>query len=604
MNQDVRESPTERDLQDPPASSGLAVIAGVWRAAGPGRGRLARGIVFRFAQSMSLGLSFAVVAWVLAVLREGPLTPGQVRLVVVLVVASLVGQLGFGFLAVTDNWVSSFAMVGRLRLSVLDHLRRLPMSFHLGRRQGDTVTAVTSDMAMIETFASDALPTVAQALGLPLVVLIALAIVDPPLAGAVAVSIAVAVPVLLWANRRMAALSRQRQDRQADAVARMLSYVQGIAVIRSFNLTGERQQRFREALQEFREISLRMVARLIVPVTVFAAVLQLGTPLVVAAVGYWLSGGRIDATTALIALVLVLSVYTPLLALVPVMEVLRLADASMARFSRVAEAPVQPEPVEPLEPADAGVQFDRVTFGYEPGRPVLHEVSFTVPERSMTAIVGPSGSGKSTLLNLLARFWDVDAGAIRIGGDDVRSLSAERLYSCISVMFQDVYLFQGTIFDNIAFGQPDAEPDKVHAAAEAAQAHSFITALPDGYDTRVGEGGATLSGGERQRIAIARAILKDAPIVLLDEATSAIDPTNEKRVTEGLANLVAKKTLLVVAHKLSTIRAADQVVALEHGRVAEIGTPAELISAGGVFARFHAQRERAQGWRLDRWSPE
>ncbi|WP_028922461.1 ABC transporter ATP-binding protein [Pseudonocardia acaciae] len=580
-------------------SSGLAVVAGVWRAAGTGRGRLARGIAFRFAQSMSLGVSFAVVAWVLTVLREGPLAAGQVRLAVVLVVVSLVGQLGFGYLAVTDNWAASFAMVGRLRLAVLDHLRRLPMGFHLGRGQADTVTAVTSDMAMIETFASDAFPTVAQALGLPAAVLIALGIVDPPLAGAVAVSVVAAAPVLLWANRRMAALSRQRQDRQADAVARMLAYVQGIAVVRAFNLTGERQRRFREALEEFREISLRMVARLIVPVMVFASVLLLGIPLVIAAVGYWLLGGRIDATSALIALVLVLSVYAPLLALLSVMEVLRLADASMARFSRVAEAPVQPEPAEPLEPADAGLSFDRVSFGYLPGRPVLHEVSFTVPERSMTAIVGPSGSGKSTVLSLLARFWDVDSGAVRIGGVDVRSLGARRLYASVSVMFQDVYLFQGTIFDNIAFGRPETEPERVHAAAEAAQAHGFITALPDGYDTRVGEGGAALSGGERQRIAIARAILKDAPIVLLDEATSAIDPTNEKHVTEALANLVTDKTLLVVAHKLSTIRAADQVIALEHGRVAEVGSPAELITMGGVFARFHAQRERAQGWRLD-----
>ena len=604
MSQAVQEPPTGRDLQDPPAGSGLAVVAGVWRAAGPGRGRLARGLAFRFAQSMSLGASFAAVAWVLTELREGPLTPGQIRLVVVLVVSSLVGQLGFGFLAVTDNWVSSFATVGRLRLSLLDHLRRLPMSFHLGRQQGDTITAVTSDMSMLEVFASDALPTVAQALGLPAAVLIALCVTDPPLAGAVAVSIVVSAPVLLWANRRMAALARQRQDRQADAVARMLSYVQGIAVIRAFNLTGERQQRFREALEAFRAISLRMVARLIVPVLVFAAVLQLGTPLVIAAVGYWLFGGRIDATAALVALVLVLSVYTPLLGLVQVMEILRLADASLSRFERVAKAAVQPEPAEPLEPADASLQFDRVAFSYLPGRPVLHEVSFTVPERSMTAIVGPSGSGKSTLLNLLGRFWDVDAGAIRIGGVDVRALGAEHLYKSITVMFQDVYLFQGTIFDNIAFGQPDAEPDQVRAAAEAAQAHHFITALPGGYDTRVGEGGATLSGGERQRITIARAILKDAPIVLLDEATSAIDPTNEKRVTEALANLVAHKTLLVVAHKLSTIRSADQVVALEHGRVAEIGTPAKLMSTGGVFARFHAQRERAQGWRLDRGSPE
>jgi ATP-binding cassette subfamily B protein len=312
-----------------------------------------------------------------------------------------------------------------------------------------------------------------------------------------------------------------------------------------------------------------------------------------------LSDGTIDAGTFVVFAVLVVRVYQPLLSAAEGFESMRIADASLDRLARVLDTPVQPVPDAPIaEPASAEVAFDGVTFAYAQGDDVLRDVGFVARPGTTTAIVGPSGAGKSTILHLVARFWDVDRGAVRIGGVDVRDLTAEQLFDAVTVVFQDVYLFPGTVFDNIAFGATDADPEAAERAARAAQAHDFIAALPDGYDTPVGEGGATLSGGERQRLAIARAILKDAPIVLLDEATSAIDPTNERRVQEALATLATGKTLLVVAHRLATIRAADQILVVDGGRIVERGTHDELLAAGGLYRQLWSHRERATRWRV------
>lgn len=229
---------------------------------------------------------------------------------------------------------------------------------------------------------------------------------------------------------------------------------------------------------------------------------------------------------------------------------------------------------------------------------MLHDISFTVPERSMTAIVGPSGSGKSTILNLIPRFWDAGRGQITIGGADVARIGEAGLSDLVSVVFQQVYLFSGTIRDNIALGKPGATEAEIEQAARAAQAHDFIARLPRGYDTEVGEGGTALSGGERQRVSIARAILKDAPIVLMDEATAAIDPSNERAIQTALARLVQGRTLIVVAHKLSTIRSADQILVLDRGRIVERGRHADLLAQQGLYARLCSHRARASGWQL------
>lgn len=592
-------SDTQDEHMETDVRSDLESLRRLWTIAGPERSQILAGIVFRFAQSFCLGLAFAVVISLIADLTRGlPMTYGRAWQVTGLMLLSLAGQLLFGYLSASRSWLASFTLAGELRLSMLDRLRALPLGFHLSRDKGDTVTMLTSDMQMLETFLSDALPRIAQAFGLPAAVLIYLAFRDGVVALAALASIIVAVPFYLWTSRYLARLGIRRQDMQAEAASRMIEYVQGIAIIRAFNRIGKGQEDFRAALEAFRDQSIRMVIRLTAPLTAFATIIMLGVPLVMVVAGLRLTGGAIDPATAIATLVLVFALYGPIIGLSEVMEQTRMADASLTRMDRVLTAGPLPPPVVPEQPEGFGVDFRNVDFGYRPGQTVLHGVSFTVPERSMTAIVGPSGAGKSTLLSLLPRFWDVDGGAIRIGGIDVRNMDAETLGEHITVVFQDVYLFSGTIFDNIAFGRKNVTAAEVEAAARAAQAHDFITALPRGYQTQAGEGGAMLSGGERQRVSIARAILKDAPIVLLDEATAALDPTNERAIQTALQALCADKTLIVVAHRLSTIRGADQIVVLDEGRIVEHGDHLSLVGAGGLYARLWRHWNDAASWRI------
>ena len=579
--------------------SDLASLRRVWSMVGPMRGRMLAGLGFRFLQSMALGVGFSAVIWVVVGLAEGAeMTAGWAWQITGLMVLSLLGQVVCSYVSSMLNWLSSYRAVGDLRLAILDHLRLLPMGFHLSRHKGDTVSALTSDMQMVESFLSDALPRIAQAFGLPLVVFIFLLWRDWPTALAAIASIVIAAPVFLFASRRLARLGIQRQDRQAQAAARMIEYVQGISVIRAFNQIAKGQEGFEASLRAFRDISHSLVARLAAPFTAIAVLILLGAPLVIALGAVRYTGGQIDAATMISVLVLLFAIYTPFLALISVMELVRIADASLTRIDRIMTAPLLPKPA--MTPSLSGfdVKFQDVGFGYNPGTPVLRNVLLNVPARSMTAIAGPSGSGKSTILNLIARFWDVSQGSISIGGVDIREMDEATLNGLITVVFQDVYLFAGTIFENIAMGRGGASMDEVEAAARAAQAHDFIMTLPQGYQTRVGEGGANLSGGERQRVSIARAILKDAPIVLLDEATAAIDPSNERAIQAALGRLVSDKTLIVVAHKLSTIQSADQIVVLDAGVIVEQGNHASLLEQGGLYARLWSHRTRAANWKI------
>lgn len=587
------------DTLSDPARSDLASLRRAWALAGPLRGRVARGIAFRFAQSLMLGLSFAVVVWVVTGLAQGRALSGAwIAQVTGLMALSLAGQLLFGWLSVRDSWLSSYQMAGDLRLRILEHLRRLPIGFHQARHRGDTVTVLTTDMQMLENFFSDGLPRIAQALGLPLAVFLVLLWQDWRAGLAAALSVAVALPVFLATSRHLARLGIRRQDMQAEAGARMIEYVQGMGVIRAFNQIRQGQESFRRAIDDFRDISVKMVVQLAAPLAVFGLIIMLGVPLLIWLTGTRVEGGLMPPATAITVLVLVMSMYAPLMALIGVMEAVRMADASLTRMDRVLSAPTLPEAAVPETAEGFALRFEDVSFAYQPGKPVLQGLSFTVPERSMTAIVGPSGSGKSTILNLIPRFWDAASGRVTIGGADVTRIGESGLSDLVTVVFQEVYLFNGSIRDNIAPGHPDAPQAAIEQAARDAQAHDFIMTLPDGYDTQVAEGGASLSGGERQRIAIARAIFKDAPIVLLDEATAAIDPTNERALQLALARLVAGRTLIVVAHKLSTIQSADQILVLDKGRITERGNHAELLAREGLYARLWSHRARAAGWTI------
>lgn len=574
-------------------------LARVWDLAGPLRGKLARSVLYRLLQSFALGMGFAAVLWLIDTVAGGaPVDAALAWRVTAMMGVSLALQLLFGYLSVSTAWLSTFEIAGIVRLGLLDRLRALPLGFHLSRHAGDTSTVLTSDMQMVESFLSDGLPRIGAAFGVPLAVFAYLLSRDPLIALAAIASVVITAPIFVALSRRLARLGIERQDVQAEAGGRMIEFVRGLSVIRSFNQLAQGQEMFRSAIDRFRDISVGMVIALSAPMALVAALVLLGAPLVVLVTGWRLESGAIGAGTALGVLVLVFALYTPILSLLDVMEMIRIADASLTRADRILTAEPMPEPTAPQAPEGHGVSFDAVQFGYDGGTGVLNGVSFEVPEGQMCAIVGPSGTGKSTILSLISRFWDVTGGAIRIGGVDLRDMSEADRAALVTMVFQEVYLFAGTIGENIHMGRPEASQAEIEEAARAAQAHDFIISLPQGYDTPVGEAGATLSGGERQRVSIARAILKDAPIVLLDEATAAIDPSSERALQEALSRLTEGRTLIVVAHRLSTIRSADQILVLEGGGISQQGTHDALLAEGGLYARFWTRREAASRWHL------
>ena len=316
--------------------------------------------------------------------------------------------------------------------------------------------------------------------------------------------------------------------------------------------------------------------------------------------GLLATGGELTFARLSVILIASFSIFNPLEVMGQMTTLIRMLDSTLDRVERVKTAKRIDENGQDVAPTSFDISFDHVSFAYEDGNQILKDVSFTIPQGSMTAIVGPSGSGKTTITRLIARFWDVQKGSVTVGGHDVKEFTCDSLLKNMSMVFQNVYLFHDTIENNIKFGSPDATHEQVVEAAKKACCHDFISALPDGYNTVIGEGGSTLSGGEKQRISIARAMLKDAPIILLDEATASVDPENEVHLQQAISALVKDKTLVVIAHRLSTIRNADQILVVDDGKIVQRGTHEELVKQKGIYQNFWNIRQHARNWKVAR----
>ncbi|PSL01848.1 ATP-binding cassette subfamily B protein [Haloactinopolyspora alba] len=466
-----------------------------------------------------------------------------------------------------------------------DHLARLPIGWYTDRRVGDvSVMASRGLLAALGVMAHLLAPFI-SALVTPLTIVAVMLVLDWRLGLASLVAVPIVVVTQVRTARSMATVDAQRHDRDHEAAARVIEYLQAQPVLRAGGRTRERFGLLDDSLQHVERTSRRQTLSMLpgaVGLTltvqaIFTVLLALGT--------YLALGGNIGAAEVLTILVLAARCADPLLSLSDIGAKLRGARSELDRLDTVLRTEPLPEPDEPIRPERHDVEFDAVTFRYG-DRTVAENVSLSVPEGQRIAVVGPSGAGKSTLLQLLARFHDVDAGAVRVGGVDVRAIDTEVLMARIAIVFQDVYLFHGTIEENVRLGRPDASDAEVRAAATAARLDEVIERLPGGWAADVGEGGALLSGGERQRVSIARALLKDAPMVLLDEVTSALDPLNEAAVHEGIERLMAGRTVVMVAHRMRTVRRADRVALLDRGRIIAEGSHDELLSRGGTYADF------------------
>lgn len=489
-------------------------------------------------------------------------------------------------------------MVHSLQTRLGDHIAALPLGWFGPATAGRVSRLISVSVKDAMGVFAHLLTPLATGILVPIGVAAGLLLFEPRVSLAMIVSAPLLYVVNRWGTAVYARAEARSHTAAEESDARVIEFAQAQPVLRAFGGAGTRNRSLQNALITQRRVGRGLVWASVPGLVVFSFLVQLTFVLLVYLIISFVAGGSLSAAGA-IALIAVSSRFVdPLTRAAELSTALRGAAAAADRVTALLETPVLAEARMPAHPGDAGIRFEKVSFAYDGEHPVIDDVSFEVPAGTTTALVGPSGSGKTTLLRLAARFYDVDGGRIEVGGHPVAAYPSATLMQQFALVFQDVYLFHQSIRENVRIGRAGADDADIARAAAVARVDEVVQRLPEGWETNVGEGGTALSGGERQRVSIARALLKDAPIVLLDEATSALDPENEAAVVRGIHELTRDKTVIVVAHRLATIQHADQILFLDDGRIVERGTHTELLAAGGRYADFWNERSRAAGWRL------
>lgn len=571
----------------------FALISRMLRLSGRYKKRIQLAFVCAFVEQILSKMPIFFAFLVLAGFASGTMSGARCLVVGVILVCVVVLQAVVHYASDRLQSAAGYMIFADQRIALADHLRRLPMGYFTAGNIGKISSVLSSDMVFVEEVAMSTIANMMSYLLSAGVLMVFMFWLDWRLG-------LIALAVTLLANvvaRRMNAVSlkeaaaRQEQgERLTDAV---LSFVEGIGVIKSYNLLGAQSAALTENFARSRDVNASFERRMTPWTTGLSILYGAGIAAIFGLAVYLEQTGALSLAYLLGVLLFVFDLFGPLKALYGEATRLTVMDAALDRTCDVlveTELPDTGTAHLPETAAGSEIVFEDVSFSYDGKNDVLHDISFAMPPRTMTALVGPSGGGKSTVANLLARFWDVGTGCVKIRGVDIRDVPLAELMDQISMVFQRVYLFQDTIYNNIAMGRPDASEKEIIQAAKKARCYDFVTALPDGFQTIVGEGGATLSGGERQRIAIARCILKDAPIVILDEATASVDVDNERYIQEAISELVRGKTLLVIAHRLHTIRDADQILVVAGGRIAQCGDHASLSDQPGIYQDFVQKR--------------
>lgn len=577
----------------------LALFCQIMRFCGPYAARIRVAWIFAFLKSLCSNAPIIVAVVVLNLLLENALDFTGCIVVAAILTLLLVLQAVFQNAVDRLQSAAGYELFAEKRMELAAHLRRLPMGYFSAGNLGKVSSILSADMVFIEEQSMRILADVASDV-FAQAIIVAFLFALSPYAGAVALAVVVLAAIIgHFMNQEALDDSGARQQAIEDLTGGVLEYVAGLAVNKSFNRAGEGAAELRAVFSQMTEANLAFEHNHAPWERRLQIVYALGMTAVVA-VAVWLVGEGAIPTGSFIGIMLfAFSLFAPLKHLYQQDTQIAIMKTCLDRLQAVLDEPELPDNGREALPAASAsvpeVEFRHVTFAYG-DEAVLHDVSFTVEPGQTVALVGQSGSGKTTVANLLARFWDVSEGSVLVRGVDVRDLPMGMLMDSLSMVFQRVYLFEDTIRNNICMGAPDASDQALRAAAAKARCDGFIQALPYGYGTMVGEGGSTLSGGEAQRISIARCILKDSPIVILDEATANLDADNESAIQQAMTELCRGKTAMVIAHRLNTIANADKVIVLDEGRVAEIGSPAELLASGGLYARMAAAARDAGEW--------
>lgn len=572
------------------------------RWAGRYKKRLYLGSVCSFFSSLATAIPTMVAAYALdkaiqAYWTNTAIEPALIWQTLWIIVGSIALNFLLSYLrAVLQESIGTEVAAGQ-RIHLGDVLKRVPLGYFSQNSVGDILAGVTTELSVLELQGMKMVDAVINGYAKFIAIVLCLIFFSPVAAAISVIGVVFSALALHGISRHSEKTATTAHEAVENMSGAAIEYIRGLSIVKSFGQEGASTQSFRSANKALKDIRIGIEKGFTPFNCLHLFALKLASMGIVFICAWQAAQGQMSMAFFLMFVLFSFVMFGSVENINDAAHLLGVIDSAMDKLEALENAEYIDQDGTDIKPTSYDIEFKDVSFGYD-DRMVLHDLNFTIPQNATTAIVGPSGGGKTTLCNLIARFYDVNSGTITLGGTDIRAFTCDSLLRNISMVFQNVYLFRDTIKNNIKFGRPDAADEQIIAAAKAARCHDFIMALPDGYDTVIGEGGSSLSGGEKQRISIARAMLKDAPIVILDEATASIDPENEHLIQEAISALTHGKTIVTIAHRLATIENADQILVIDGGTVAQRGTHEELLEQEGTYKTFIKIREQAEGWRI------
>ena len=548
-------------------------------------------------QALFEALKIPAIAVMIRALMNGTVETKDILLSLGIMLISIAGSGLLKSKAVMLQTEGGYDTCAKKRVEIAEHMRYLPMGYFNANSLGQITSITTNIMESLENIATRVVMLVCDGLLTTSLIVVMLFFFD----WRIACVLLCGFSLFLFANSRLRIASEKVSGKKIRAderlVEKVLEYLQGMTEVKAYRLTGVKSKELNEAISENSKINIDMEMTLVPRIALQSFIAKLTGVAMVAFSCAFYCAGSMDALNAVVMVISAFIIYTSLETAGQYSSLLRVVDMSVDRAQEILNTPQMDISGETIEPAVRDITAQDIAFSYEK-RKIIDGISLHIPEKTTMAIVGPSGGGKTTLVNLLARFWDVDGGTVMLGGRNVKDYDMDSLMANFSFVFQSVYLFHDTVANNIRFGQPGAPMEDVIAAAKKACCHDFISSLPHGYDTVVGEGGASLSGGEKQRISIARAMMKNAPVIFLDEATANVDPENENELMHAVQALTAEKTVIMIAHRLKTVERADQIIVVDHGKIVQHGTHTQLLEQDGIYRNFIGERREAASWKV------
>lgn len=559
----------------------------------------------KFQRSIFLGvikalfeaLKIPAIAVTLHGVLSNNLTIAHILISFLIMLVSVVGNAFVNYRSTMLQCEAGYGSCADKRIEIAEHLKYLPMGYFNKNSLGYITSVATNSMEALADVATRVVMMVTQGILTTAVVVLMICLFDFRIGVIAVIGVALYFGVNTLLQKKAKTLAPIKDNSDRKLVEKVLEYIHGIAEVKSYNLTGEKSKTLNNAIDENTEANIKTEVSF-VPIMFLQTLISkwLGVVIAFSSVIFYLNGSM-ELLNSVVMIISAFILFGALDTAGNYSALLRSVDLSVNKAKSVLEMPTMNLDGKNITPKNYDIDVENIEFSYDK-RKIINGISVHIPEKTTTAIVGPSGGGKTTLCHLISRFWDVDKGSIKLGGVNVKDYNMDSLMKNFSFVFQNVYLFKDTIANNIRFGQPDAPIEKVIEAAKKACCHDFIISLPNGYDTVIGEGGANLSGGEKQRISIARAIMKDAPIIILDEATANIDPESEQELITAIEALTREKTILMIAHRLKTVRHADKILVIDNGKIVQSGTHEQLMTEDGIYHRFVESRELAVGWKV------